>query len=62
VAARGDALEREAVEQVRVHLLAEIARERAAAAHATQAQRRELALEVERPAGAPDPDVGAGPP
>jgi hypothetical protein len=60
VTTRGAALERTVVEQARARLLAEIARERAAAARTGEAQRRELALEAERPAGADEPDVAAG--
>lgn len=50
------ALEREAATRTRARLAATIARERAAARQAADAQRRELALEVE------PPDVSAGPP
>lgn len=50
------ALEREAATRTRARLAATIARERAAARRTADAQRRELALEVEAP------DVSAGPP
>jgi hypothetical protein len=55
LASKGAGLEREALERTRARLVEAIARERAAAAGSAGAARRELALEVERPA------VGAGP-